>query len=353
VFTAVIQPPLVLFATVPAAYFLFHGAKIGGVKDILINCGYPLIERFPLMFFTALTVLALGLVRWFVLPKFQRPVDDPAAAEDGEAASSARRSRRPTTADEAEDAAAGGLVAMLSAKLTKLTAARAPRSSRVATRRAAGAAEAAPPRRSPGTGRAPRPRPAADTQIIDQPVRRPQRGTRPRPAADEPHGLVEPGEPRRTARQPRRTAPPPSDRRGADRREQGDAYGPQRTGRSDQRRADQRRADQRRSDALPRRQHRADDPYEPGDRFDPRPARPAPRGSSPGGARGMGPNGRGASTNGARDAGGDREGSGTRHPVSRVRYRGSDDAEPRPEPRPDRRPRQPRNREADSWEYDV
>ena len=65
VFTAVIQPPLILFVTVPGAYFLFHGATIDGVKDLLINCGYPLIERFPLMFFTSAVVLLIGMVRWY------------------------------------------------------------------------------------------------------------------------------------------------------------------------------------------------------------------------------------------------------------------------------------------------
>jgi hypothetical protein len=42
--------------------------------------------------------------------------------------------------------------------------------------------------------------------------------------------------------------------------------------------------------------------------------------------------------------------NGARHPVSRVRYRGSDDSNTRAE-RP--RERQPRNWEADSWEYDI
>ena len=58
VFTAVIQPPLILFCAVPGAYFLFNGAKFTGLKDLLINCGYPLIERFPLMLFTSAAVLA-------------------------------------------------------------------------------------------------------------------------------------------------------------------------------------------------------------------------------------------------------------------------------------------------------
>ncbi len=66
IFTAVIQPPLILFCAVPGAYFLFHGAKFTGVKDLLINSGYPLIERFPLMLSTSVGVLVLGLIRWYL-----------------------------------------------------------------------------------------------------------------------------------------------------------------------------------------------------------------------------------------------------------------------------------------------
>ena len=64
-FTAVIQPPLILFCAVPGAYWLFHGRKIGSLKDLLINCGYPLIERFPLMLGAAGGVLLIGLFRWY------------------------------------------------------------------------------------------------------------------------------------------------------------------------------------------------------------------------------------------------------------------------------------------------
>ena len=49
----------------PGAYFSFHGATFTGIKDLLINCGYPLIERFPLMFFTSAAVLLIGMARWY------------------------------------------------------------------------------------------------------------------------------------------------------------------------------------------------------------------------------------------------------------------------------------------------
>ena len=66
IFTTVVQPPMILFASVPGAYFLFHGAQVNDLKDIVINCAYPLIERFPLMLFTSGAVLLIGLARWFV-----------------------------------------------------------------------------------------------------------------------------------------------------------------------------------------------------------------------------------------------------------------------------------------------
>ncbi len=85
VFTAVIQPPLILFCAVPGAYFLFHGAKFTGVKDLVINCGYPLIERFPLMLFTSGGTLLIGLVRWYLGRQSSRQAEagDADVAESG------------------------------------------------------------------------------------------------------------------------------------------------------------------------------------------------------------------------------------------------------------------------------
>jgi hypothetical protein len=79
IFTAIVQPPMILFAAVPGAYFMFHGGSINGLKDILINCAYPLVERFPLMVFTAGTVLLIGLARWFLGGRHTET--EPAAAE--------------------------------------------------------------------------------------------------------------------------------------------------------------------------------------------------------------------------------------------------------------------------------
>lgn len=91
IFTAVIQPPLILFITVPGAYFLFHGAKFTGLKDTLINCGYPLIERFPLMLFTSAAVLLIGMARWYFT--MWSSVRTPAAAEPAAATATVTPSR--------------------------------------------------------------------------------------------------------------------------------------------------------------------------------------------------------------------------------------------------------------------
>lgn len=124
VFTAVIQPPLILFCVVPGAYWLFHRSTITGLKGIAINCGYPLIERFPLMLFTAATVLLIGMFRWY-FGMLNRP-----AAPKAEAASTRGR---PAIVDK--------LGAMLTAALSRNPAhaieppaARVPRERRPGTR---------------------------------------------------------------------------------------------------------------------------------------------------------------------------------------------------------------------------
>jgi hypothetical protein len=112
-FTAVIQPPLILFVAVPSAYFVFHGGEFTGLKDTLINYGYPLIERFPLMLFTSAGVLLIGLVRWYFAAGSHSsvPVEDiPAEAPDqqrtnrlgGLATSLRSRFKRSSEADSGE-----------------------------------------------------------------------------------------------------------------------------------------------------------------------------------------------------------------------------------------------------------
>ena len=99
IFTAVIQPPLLLFASVPTAYFLFTSSQMSNLKDTLINCAYPLIERFPLMFFTSAVVLLIGMARWYT------------------GMSSRRGTPRATPKDETSG---GGLVSAVTSKVSSL-----------------------------------------------------------------------------------------------------------------------------------------------------------------------------------------------------------------------------------------
>ena len=105
VFTAVVQPPLLLFVAVPSAYYLFHSGTFMGLKDALISCGYPLIERFPLMLFTTAAVLLVGLVRWYLAKSH------PAAAA-GDAAA-----QQPKAPPRTRTRARSGLFARVSAAL--------------------------------------------------------------------------------------------------------------------------------------------------------------------------------------------------------------------------------------------
>ncbi|QEN13028.1 hypothetical protein D3H54_06945 [Mycobacterium sp. ELW1] len=303
IFTAVIQPPLILFVMVPGSYFLFHGAAFTGVKDTLINFGYPLIERFPLMLFTSAGVLLIGLVRWY----FGMSAKSSAAV-------------RPDGDDET--AAGPGLFAGLAAKFSSViqrgdveddddaddapkrkhsidrpaTAQRRPRSERPAKR--------PPPTRS----RHARP-PLED---ITEGPERPRRQSARRPADAEPDALDYPETPRRR-RQPRdpnsRTSSrrePREPREAREARERRDPYGspPRRSSRFE-----------------PREAYPSYEPYPP---YEP-PTRQRPPGR----------------TNGDSD---------THHPVSRVRYRGDIDPEPGRQPR-SRRP-SANDWDAESWRSD-
>lgn len=324
VFTTVIQPPLILFAAVPGAYFLFHGDEIKGIKDILINCGYPLIERFPLMFFTAITVLVIGVARWYLGHSAGRRT----AAEEDPDTPATRSARRSAVADSAAETAAETPV-----RRSRRRAAEAPESDdEVDEPRSA--------RRSRTATTRPRRDRAPETEIIPSVTDRPRR-SRPPVDGDEPRRRSRdevrerrasaPAERRSATSSERRSAASserrsaerrsaaPSERRGQDRRDRtprGDADRPVRRERLERtERAD--RAE--RYDRPERRRRTAEyEPFETFDRYEP-------------------------------DAG--RSSTGSHHPVSRVRYRGADDGESRVEQRST--PRRQRSAEADAWEYDV
>jgi hypothetical protein len=316
VFTAIIQPPLILFCAVPGAYWMFHGRKLGNLKDLLINCGYPLIERFPLMLGTAGGVLLIGLVRWY----FGKSHAAAAAADSTDDDAGASRETHSLVSvvgaklnsllglspreDDAEEGPSAGSKRTRAAGRPPKAASRdgrTPRGSRSAARpnRSHSRHARAPleDERDPGDATAERPRrrrpvPPRDFDPADPPPR-PRR--RPRPQGD-PDLHAQP--PRDTRREPRARRDPYD--RPAPRGGRFDGYEPP---------------------GAPERF----DPYES---YEPRRRRPAPSG------------------NGA---------NSTHHPISRVRYRGEAPLdESRDEPRAERRNRSraPRGFPAESWEYE-
>jgi hypothetical protein len=197
IFTAVIQPPLLLFGAVPTAYFVFTGSALSNIKDTLINCAYPLIERFPLMFFTSAVVLLIGMARWYA----------------------GMSSRRGTPSAPAEEETSVGGLAAVSSKISALLAGRSagdkddtddePRPRRRSTAERPSRSTSRTPRPTSRTA-APRSRHARppDTEYIEPVAERPRR---PRPRRQ----TEPPVEPRRKPRSEsgRRRATPPTDGR--------------------------------------------------------------------------------------------------------------------------------------------
>jgi hypothetical protein len=294
IFTAVIQPPLILFCAVPGAYWLFHGAKLTGLKDLVINCGYPLIERFPLMLFASAGVLLIGIIRWCL----------------GMAVRSATKTEADTaSSDEQTTGLAGKLASIFgrgsaaddnSGKATATGSQRAHAVGRPAkSAKSAKSTDRRQTAKRPAASRSRHVRPPLD----DAPEPRVERARRRRPTHTREFDAAKP--PRR-GRQPR-----DPDLRGQPSREI--------------------RRDPGGRKGRPTSRSGRVDPYEPMEPYEPLAPSESRRRSVPNGTSG-------ATT--------------THHPISRVRYRASARAdEPHKEARG--RSREPRKPTADSWEYDV
>ncbi len=293
IFTAVIQPPLILFVAVPTSYFLFHGAAFTGVKDTLINFGYPLIERFPLMFFTSAAVLLIGMGRWYYGMSSRRGAPGSTATE------TTSSSRVSSVTSKMSSLLKGGAESVEDSADTapeprrRHTIERPSRTAKAdkADKPAAAARNGRTTKRAaPSRSRHARP---PETEIMEPVAERPRRPRTPRRSEQSP---VPPAEPRRrprtSAREPRKVVPPADRRSPYERPEPLPELRPERSER------------RRRDDYQPREPHRSN-------------------------------------------------GNGTHHPVSRVRYRGdAEDSDNRTEHRTRQRS-QRSPREADSWEYDV
>lgn len=300
IFTTIIQPPLILFCAVPGAYWLFHDAKIGRLKDLLINCGYPLIERFPLMLGTAGAVLAIGLARWYF--------------GNAQGATTASTSSGATSVDVKSffNTIGAKLQSVLQPDADDTDEASEPRRGRTSgasdrTRRTARDGRSST--RS-ARARSRHARPPLDDESVERPER-PRRSARRSPAAARDYDAAEP--PRRSRRRPRPEGDPEPRREPRTRR---NPY---------ERPYDRPAPRSSRFDGFESYGDRYDDSREP---YEPRRRRPPSTGSG-----------------------------GTHHPISQVRYRGGTQDQPR-EPHTERRgrsrtPGRAHGRSpAESWEYD-
>jgi hypothetical protein len=215
IFTAVIQPPLILFGAVPTAYFLFHGGQLGGIKDLAINCGYPLIERFPLMFFTSAAVLLIGMGRWYYGMSSRRGAAGSTATE--QPAAKNKTGSRVSSVTSKMSALLTGEAAESDEQAGDAT--ESPRRKHTIERPGRAAKPAAATARTPRTTKRAAPsrsrhtRPP-DTELIEPVAERPRR---PRTTRQRDEPPVPPAEPRRrprtsSTREPRK-AVPPADRR--------------------------------------------------------------------------------------------------------------------------------------------
>ncbi|WP_197513740.1 DUF6542 domain-containing protein [Mycobacterium sp. 1165178.9] len=325
IFTTIIQPPLILFAAVPGAYWLFHDAKVGRLKDLLINCGYPLIERFPLMLGTAGAVLTIGLARWYfgngykkhttanasedaagpagvdvksffngIVAKAQSALQSDDDVDDADDTADSRRGRRSGSSPRTRG----------TARTTRSTTRSARTRSRHSREPLGDASEQLErperPRRSTRRSAA-----SARDSDATEPPRRSRR--RPRPDGDpDPRGQA----PREARREPRTRRnpyerPTPRNSRFDGFEPYGDRYDPP-------------------SGTNYGSRYESREPYQPS--YEPRRRRPPANGSG-----------------------------GTHHPISQVRYRGAGAQDPPREPHTERRSRSrtPGRPPAESWEYDV
>lgn len=98
-FTAVVQPPLVLFLAVPVAQQLLADNPGTGLKDLALNVAYPLVNRFPLMLAATVVVALVAGARVFL-------AQDRTAPARSNARRSNARARRAETVDDRRERSA-------------------------------------------------------------------------------------------------------------------------------------------------------------------------------------------------------------------------------------------------------
>ncbi|EME20414.1 DUF6542 domain-containing protein [Rhodococcus triatomae] len=199
-FTAMVQPPLLLVVSVPLAYQFFTPGG-AGLKDLAFNVALPLVNRFPLMALTTATVVVIGGARMYI-----RRQAGAVARQNRKSAPARRAAAAQSRRDEAarsvrDDAATSVPVADTDPPETRVAEQQARRAD-VPPGRPAHAPGSFPTGRYPARARYSGP-PDEETETFDRPQ---HLGRSPRPDVDMRSARPQPSEPPR--REPPRHEPP-------------------------------------------------------------------------------------------------------------------------------------------------
>ena len=94
-FAPMVQPPLILAATVPLLVLMGGGVQKGGLAAMALNLGKPLIDSFPVMAITTAVTVALGILRIFLQKDPNRPTADEVREAKAEIKSRNKPARKP------------------------------------------------------------------------------------------------------------------------------------------------------------------------------------------------------------------------------------------------------------------
>lgn len=102
-FAPMVQPPLILAATVPVLVLFTGGIQKGGLASMAIGLGRPLIDSFPVMAVTTAVTVALGIVRIVTQKDPNRPSKDEVREAKAELKARSKPAPRKPAREEAED----------------------------------------------------------------------------------------------------------------------------------------------------------------------------------------------------------------------------------------------------------
>ncbi|MEU0885923.1 DUF6542 domain-containing protein [Lentzea sp. NPDC005914] len=103
-FAPMVQPPLILAATVPTLVLLTGGVAKGGLSSMALGLGKPLIDSFPVMAVTTAVTVLLGIVRIMIQKDPNRPSKDEVREAKAELKSRSKPApRKPSREEPAED----------------------------------------------------------------------------------------------------------------------------------------------------------------------------------------------------------------------------------------------------------